>query len=452
MKRGDTFETNIVSLAFGGRGIGHSPDGRVAFVDDTVPGDTVLAYYTKIKRDYVEARVESVLSPSEDRVEPRCRHVGECGGCRLQHMRYEAQAAAKGLQVAEALAHLGGLAEVPVRDTVPAASPWAYRNKMDFTFGTTDEGRVALGMHRRGRFDRIVDLSECHLVDERVMALVAAVREWATTHGLDPYEPRGAVGLLRYLVVRLGQATGDVLVDLVTTSPAPPESASFVGTVRSVFENATVVHTTHRGRATAYMVETQEVLIGRGSIEERLGEWRFEISPESFFQTNTAMAELLCSTAADAAGLTGDERVLDLYCGTGAIGITLSRQAGSVLGLEVSEAAVANAVRNAALNEVDNATFVAAKAEEGLAEVLQRHGPFDVAVVDPPRAGLHPKALRTLADCQVGRIAYVSCNPATLARDLATLGEAGFRVLWVQPIDMFPHTPHVEAVVALQRA
>lgn len=449
MKRGDTFETQVQSLAFGGRGVGRAPDGRVAFVEGALPQETIRAAYTKIKKEYVEAVAEDVLIPSPERVEPSCMHFGTCGGCRLQHLDYPAQARAKEAQLAETLAHVGGLADAEVLGVIAADDPWRYRNKMDFTFGADRDGRLLLGLHRRGRFDRVVDVEHCWLVDKRVGALLARVREWARERSLVPYDPRRAVGLLRYLVVRLAGTTGDVLVDLVTTSPEPPAAPAFVEAVRSVFADATVVHTTHRGRATAYMVETQLTLAGTGVIEERIGEVRFEISAETFFQTNTRMAVRLFEVAAEAAGLRPDDRLLDLYCGTGAIGLTLADRVAAVVGLESNESAVSDARRNAELNGLANTAFVVAAAEDELGAVLDERGPFDVVVADPPRAGLHPKALAALTRAGVPRMAYVSCNPATLARDLSGLVEGGYRVRWVRPVDMFPHTPHVEAVASL---
>ena len=452
MKRGDTFETHVDSLAFGGRGVGHAEDGRVAFVDGALPDETVRAAYTKIKKEYVEAAVEDVLVASPERVAPACNHFGTCGGCRLQHLDYPAQARAKEAQLAETLAHVGGLGDVPVLEVIAAQDPWRYRNKMDFTFGTDREGGLLLGLHRRGRFDRVVDIEHCWLVDERVSVLLTRVREWALAHSLVPYDPRRATGLLRYLVVRLSQGTGDVLVDLVTTSLEPPAASALVETVRSVFAEATVVHTTHQGRATAYMVEAQRTLAGTGVIEELIGGVRFEVSAQTFFPTNTAMAGLLFGVAAEAAGLRPDDRLLDLYCGTGAIGLTMAGRVASVTGLESNEAAVEDARRNASRNGIDGARFVVAAAEERLADLMAEQGPFDVVIVDPPRAGLHPKALTALAREGPARMAYVSCNPATLARDLAGLTEGGYRALWVRPVDMFPHTPHIEAVASIARA
>lgn len=452
MKRGDTFETQVDSLAFGGRGVGHAEDGRIAFVDGALPRETVRAAYTKIKKEYVEALAEDVLVASPERVAPACAHFGTCGGCRLQHLDYAAQARAKEAQLAETLAHVGGLSDIPVHEVIAAGDPWRYRNKMDFTFGTDREGGLMLGLHRRGRFDRVVDIEHCWLVDEHASVLLGRVREWARERSLESYDPRRATGLLRYLVVRLSRGTKDVLVDLVTTSLEPPAASEFVKAVHSVFADATVVHTTHRGRATAYMVEAQRTLAGTGVIEERIGDVRFEVSAQTFFQTNTAMAERLFGVAAEAAALGPEDRLLDLYCGTGAIGLTLAGRVASVTGLESSEAAVEDARRNSALNGIDRTRFVVATAEVGLADVMAEHGPFDVVIVDPPRAGLHPKALAALVAEGPARMAYVSCNPATLARDLAGLAEGGYRALWVQPVDMFPHTPHIEAVASLARA
>lgn len=451
-RRGDIFETRVDRLASGGRGIGHAPDGRVAFVDGGLPGDDVRAAYTRIKKDFVEARAVEVVTPSPHRVEPRCRHVGSCGGCRLQELEYAEQARQKAAQVDEAIKHIGRLVDIPVRPVMEAVEPFFYRNKMEFAFGRGQDGDLLLGLHRRGRFDAIVDLEECCLLDPRTGGLLAAVRGWADRHDLAPYEPKGATGTLRYLVVRLGKATGQAMVDLVTTARRAPAAEDLVTAVTSALgAGVSVVHTTHTGRATAYVVESQQVLAGSGTIEERLGDMRFDISPASFFQTNSAMAERLYQVTGEAAGLTGDDRLLDLYCGTGAIGISLAGRVRELVGLEQSDGAVADAEHNAAVNAVGNASFVVAKAEDRLGDVLARRGPFDVAVVDPPRPGLHPKALAALVASGVGRVAYVSCNPATLARDLEGLVAGGFHCVWVRPIDMFPHTPHVEAVASLRR-
>jgi 23S rRNA (uracil1939-C5)-methyltransferase len=457
-RKGDVFVTPVERLAFGGAGIGHAPDGRIAFVEGGLPGDSVRAFYTKIKKDFVEARVEEVLSPSPDRREPRCRHAGTCGGCRLQELDYPAQVAAKGRHVTEALEHIGRAEDFRTRPPIASESEWFYRNKMEFTFGAAEDGSLTLGLHRRGRFDRIVDLAECPLVDERVGSLLDAVREWARTPraagpggGLAPYDPRRAEGLLRYLVLRMARSTGQVMVDLVTTSMEPPDPETFVAAVRSVMPEATVIHTTHRGRATAYVVEAQTVLAGPGLIEEEMAGRRFLISPSSFFQTNTRMAERLCALAGEAASLTDHDRLLDLYCGTGAIGLALAGRVREVVGIESNPSAIEDARRNAEINRVGNATFVAASVEKGLPEALESLGPFDAAVLDPPRAGLHPKALAALAASGIDRLAYVSCNPATLARDVQALAVSGFDLEWVQPIDMFPQTPHVEAVAALSR-
>lgn len=450
LKRGETFETTIESLALGGLGVGCAPDGRVAFVEGAAPKDTVRAVLTKVKPDWVQARMHDVIIASPHRVAPRCPHFGACGGCRLQHVDYPEQARQKELQVADALRRIGGLRDVTVLPVMPADEPWHYRNKMEFTFAPGERAPL-LGLHERGSFSRIVDLDVCYLLDERVGPLLHAVRGWAERHRLQAHDPRRSSGLLRFLVLRSGKATGEVMVDLVTTALDPPEPASFVTAVHTVLPEATVVHTTHRGPATAYIVEQQEVLAGRGRIRERVGDLVLEISPESFFQTNTRMAARLFDTAAQAAGVRKRDRILDLYCGTGAIGLTLARMGARVVGVEASEAAVADARRNAEVNGVAELELVMAKAEDALADVITRHGPFDAAVVDPPRAGLHPRATGALAASPIQRLAYVSCNPATLARDISRLVEAGFTVLWVRPVDMFPQTPHIEAIVSLSR-
>ncbi len=460
VERGQVLELEIEDLAFGGRSIARI-DGFVVFVENALPGDRVLATIFRRKRQYAEARAEKILRPSAHRVEPRCEHVGICGGCRFQELEYAEQLQHKMRQVEECLAHIGGV-RVESRPVLPATGLYHYRNKMEYSFGRDDEGRLILGLHRRGFFDRTFDLGRCHIATPASSAIVALVRDAARREGLTPYDTRRHEGLLRYLAVREGIRTGQVMVNLVATSPHPA-FARIAEEVRAAIPAVTsVVLNLTRRKAQIATGEEEHVLSGNPTIFETLGGLTFEISSGSFFQTNTEQAERLLETALDGLALTGGERVLDVYAGTGTFTLPIARRAAEAIGVESSEIAVRDAERNAKRNGIENAHFWTGEAMELLRDRLglgQRQSSalverprIDAVLVDPPRAGLHAGVLSRLIHLGAPRLVYVSCNPSTLGRDLGLLCESRYRVRWVQPVDMFPHTPHIECVAALERA
>ncbi len=450
VSKGDELELTIDSLAYGGNGVARL-DGFVVFVRGGLPGDTVTARVTKVKKGYAEARRLDVLSPGPDRVEAPCRHFGICGGCRFQDLAYPAQAAAKELQVREALVRLGGFPEPPLEPIVPARSLYAYRNKLEYSFGVDPDGALRLGFHRAGSWDEIVNVEECLLTTELGNAIRDAVREWALSERLTPYDARSGSGYLRHLIVREGRATGQALVMLVTAPGERFDADFLVETLRRFPEVRSIHWAQNPGVAEVTNLPTK-VLWGEEWIEEEFAGLRFRVRPNAFLQTNTEMADTLYALAREAAGLTGGETVYDLYCGTGTIGLSLASQALGVWGVEISEEAVACAIENATANGIANAAFFAGNVGQSIEELRERAGAPDVVVVDPPRAGLAGKALRRLGELAAPRIVYVSCNPTTLASDLAVLrDEYGYRLLRCTPVDMFPHTPHVESVSLLER-
>ncbi|MEK6252587.1 MAG: 23S rRNA (uracil(1939)-C(5))-methyltransferase RlmD [Actinomycetota bacterium] len=434
-RRGELLTLDIDSLAYGGRGVARR-DGYVVFVAGGLPGDQVRAEVTKAKRQFAEAQTVELLRPSPDRVPDRCQHAGEaCPGAPWQGLDYERQLSTKRDQVDDALRRIGELEGYELEPIEPAAEQWRYRNKLEYTFGDR-EGELVLGFHARGRWDRVVGVEDCLLASEPGNAARNRVRDWARAAGLDAYDRRSREGLLRNLVVREGRRTGELQTRLVTSAaqiPRPPVD----------------LHTMIEGPSGGTDGPTGALANER--FGEELSGLRLEISHSAFFQTNTEMAERLYGVARDYADLRGTERVFDLYCGIGTLGLVMAREAGEVWGLEIVPEAVADASRNAELNGIDNARFVAANARTGIRPLVEQAGRPDVVVIDPPRAGLSQKIVRRVIECDAPRIVYVSCNPTTLAPNAAQLAGAGYRLRRVKPVDMFPQTPHIECVALLER-
>jgi len=449
--RDQEVELDVESLAYGGNGVARL-DGFVVFVRRGLPGDRVRARVTKVKRGYAEATATEVLVPGPARVEPRCAHFPACGGCRFQDLAYEAQLEQKQMQVRDALRRLGGIAAPPLEEIVPCEPEiYHYRNKLEYSF-TRAEGGVALGFHRAGRWDEVLEIDRCWLTDDVGNAIRDAVRDWAREEGLEPYSQADGSGYLRHLVVRQGRNTGQALVQLVTAPGERFESGYLVDVLRRCPEVRSIHWSVNDTPAEVTNLPSR-LLWGEPWIEEELGGLRFRVRPNAFLQTNTAMAERLYALAREAAGLTGVETVWDLYCGIGTIGLSLARDALTVWGIEVSEESVACALENAELNGIPNAAFFAGNVGQVVEELLERSGPPDVIVVDPPRAGLAGKALRRLGRVGAPRLVYVSCNPTTLAGDAKVLREEyGYELVRACPVDMFPHTPHVECVSLFTRS
>ena len=440
--KGETLELTVDSLAYGGAGVARL-NGYVVFVAEGIPGDRVWAVVQKSKRAYAEARAVEILEPSPDRLAARANHPGVA----WQVLPYERQLEAKQAQVEDALRRIGRLEGFELEPILPAVATWRYRNKLEYSFGTGPGGRLVCGFHAAGRWEEIVEVSDCLLASAPANAARERVVQWCRAHGLTAYDRRTQDGLLRNLVVREGRRTGELQVRLVT---APGELAragliEAVGSVEGVLWTQTdsVAETTQAGQT--------ELLAGSDRLDEEIGGMRLRISSSAFFQTNTEMAERLYQLAIDYAQPAGTDRVYDLYCGIGTIGLLMAPRAAEVWGLELIEDAIADAVDNARLNEIDNARFFAGDVRLALRELAGRAGSPDVVVVDPPRAGLSQKVVRRIVDASPRRIVYVSCNPTTLAPNAAQLSEAGYRLTRVRPVDMFPQTPHIECVALLER-
>ena len=432
---GETLELEIEDLAYGGNAIARDR-GFVVFVAGALPGDRVRAEITKAKRSFAEARTVELLRPGADRLPDVCTHVGEpCPGAPWQGLPYERQLAHKQEQVADALTRIGKLEGFEIEPILPAEERWRYRNKLEYSFGEAD-GELVLGFHARGRWDLVVGAEDCHLASERGNRARNEVRDWARLEAISAYDRRTREGVLRNLAVREGRRTGDLQTRLITSPAAFP---------RPPVDLHTVIEGPGGG------TDGPTGALGAERITEEVCGLRFELSHNAFFQTNTEMAERLYRVVAEMAALGGRERLFDLYCGIGTIGLTLARDAAEVWGLEIVPEAAADAERNAERNGIANARFRAANARTGVRPLLEEAGRPDVVVIDPPRAGLSQKIVRRVLECEAKRIVYVSCNPTTLAPNAAQLRDAGYRLARVRPVDMFPQTPHIECVACFER-
>ena len=486
MKVRDVLSVGIEDIALGGKALARV-DGKVVFVDRGVPGDQVTVRITKTNKRFAEARLTAIERPSSDRVAARCVHVDRCGGCRLQELPYEAQAALKERHVREALRHMGGIAEPPVRPIVHAPAAWHYRNKMEYSFmpayeavastpprthatpGPAEPGTAGpaapqaskqvaiLGMHERGTFDRVFELTECWLPSPLTVQVVRFTQAFARAHGWRAYHPSRHDGVARFLTVRHLPHTASCAVHLLAASDDLPGLADWARGVAALSDEIrTVTLGLNRSLANVAFAEEERALVGDGVIVEKLLGLEFEVVGNAFLQTNSMQAERLYEGAIAAAQLTGHERVLDLYSGAGTLTLLFARVAAEAVGVENVPESVERAHRNATRNGLANTRFVlgdsrAVLREWARGERAEAPRP-DVVVVDPPRAGLHPRVVVRVAELEPKRIVYVSCNPATLARDLKDFAGLGWRPAEVTPYDMFPHTPHIECVARLERA
>ncbi|HHS12421.1 MAG TPA: 23S rRNA (uracil(1939)-C(5))-methyltransferase RlmD [bacterium] len=462
---GDLVELEIETLSFGSRGVARS-EGFVWFVDRALPGQKVMARIRKVKKQYGEASVAEVLEPGPHQIQAPCPYFGTCGGCQLQHMDYSAQVESKTRQIQEILAHLGGIPVPPVRDTLPSEKIFHYRNKMEFTFSDRrwilpedppDAPRdFALGLHVPRQYQKVLDIDACLLQEPVCNDILSTLRELIPDTGLPPYSVQHHSGFWRFLVMRTGARTGDVMLNFLTSGQMR-QGDEVMDTLAETLRKrhpqiTTLIHSISDSLAQVAYGEASRVLFGTGKISEVILDRRFEISPDAFFQTNSFQCESLFRTIMELGDFKKSEIVYDLYCGTGAIGIVLAHRVRKVVGIEVIPQAVEDARRNAEINRLDNTEFILADMKDALHTdaVFGLHGLPDAVILDPPRGGTHPRTIRDLVHMAPPRIVYVSCNPAILARDLQFL-HPGYDIEAVQPVDMFPHTGHIETVSLLTK-
>jgi 23S rRNA (uracil1939-C5)-methyltransferase len=447
LHRGQEIDLTVDGLAYGGRGVARHGE-LVVFVSRALPGDRVRARVTKLKRRHAEARTVEVLEPGPGRVTPRCAHFGICGGCSWQDLEYAEQIRHKATQVDDALRRLGRL-EVALEPIVPAAEQYGYRNKLEYSWAAGPSG-PALGFHRAGRWDELVPVETCHIASPAGNDVRRAFERWARECRLAVYDGRAGEGYLRHLVVREGAHTGQLLAMLVTAPGPVPQPDR----LRALLPGGVVgvAHAENPGVAEATAGLEAATLFGADRYEELVGGLRLAVTAGAFMQTNTAMSERLYELAIEYAGLSAADVAWDLYCGAGAIGLLAARSAGRVFGIEIAEESVARARENAERNGIPNIEFIAGDVARSIAPLLERAPRPDVVFVDPPRAGLTPKAVKRLLELRPERIVYVSCNPTTLAPNARALVDGGYALERARPVDMFPHTPHIECVALLRRA
>ena len=459
LKKGQLITLEISHIAFGGKGLA-KPDGFAVFVDKAVPGDVVQAQITRKKKNYAEARVVELLASSSDRIDSACRYSGYCGGCKWQFLDYEKQLVYKRQHVAEALAHIGGIETVLVHETIPSKRLFGYRNKMEFScsdrrwvlpneMDRDDLDRTfALGLHVPGTFNKVIDTEVCLLHPPLGNDILAYIRQAIRGSELAPYGLKSHAGYWRFVMLRNSAFYGHWMVNIVTSyentkalEPLAHQLMERYPDVVSVVNNITA------RKSSVAVGESEQLIAGDPFLKERIGSFDFIISANSFFQTNSVGAQTLYDKTREYADLQGHETVLDLYSGTGTIAIYLADSAKHIIGIEQVESAVRNAERNCRINHVSNCRFVQGDIKDQLPQLTEKP---QVVVIDPPRAGMHKDVIQQVLRMAPERIVYVSCNPTSLARDVALLSET-YDLLEVQPVDMFPHTYHIEAVAKLAR-
>lgn len=463
LKKGDEISLNIEGAAFKGKGIG-KVDGMAVFVHGSMPGDEVRTRIIKKKRNYREGKLLEILSPSPDRIIPKCTHANVCGGCSWQHVPYKKQLEYKTQQVTDHIRRIGGL-DTPVLPALGADKELHYRNKMEYSISTrrwltdteiqsdefVDDSGFAAGLHAPGRFDKILNLNECYLQRKESFQILNFVRSYCIKHGIEAFDTFAKSGYLRHVMIRDAFHTNDFMVNLVTFKDEPETMKKMADALLKKFPLiTTIINNVNDQISPTSVGRFEHVIHGPGFIKDKIGDFEFKIHPNAFFQTNTAQAEKLYEIARSYAGLKDGDTVYDLYCGVGTLSLYMSQKATKVLGIELVDVAVDNAKFNAKENKVANVSFIKGDMKDVFTqEMVKEFGIPDVLITDPPRAGMHPDVVTRLCKLRVPRLVYVSCDSSTMARDLKILSQV-YDVLEVQPVDMFPQTYHIESVAKLR--
>ena len=462
-KKGQELELTIEGLAYGGRGVARE-NNYVFFVEKALPGQKVLVYISRKKKNYAEARIKEVINQSKYYTDPKCEHFSICGGCKTQHLDYLEQVNQKKIQVQNIFQKQAGIKGFKVDEVIPADPVFNYRNKMEFTFSKNRwilddepdkvESDFALGMHIPKRWDKILDINACYLMPEVGSKIINFVRDLAKKSKLKPYDQRSHIGFLRYLALRYGENTKELMVNIVTSYEDLNTLVPFVKSLVDEFPEVTsVVNNINTRKADVSFGEREILLFGKPILNEKLKELNFQISANSFFQTNSLMAEKLYDVILDSANLNGDEIVYDLYCGAGSISLFLAKRAKFVYGFDIIVSSIENAEQNAVINNIQNINFKVADLDSFFyTSKSNKYPSADVVIVDPPRAGMHKKMTEYLPKIGAKKIIYVSCNPSTQARDSQILKSNNYKLEKLTVVDMFPHTPHVETVGVFKKS
>ncbi|HEX6982231.1 MAG TPA: 23S rRNA (uracil(1939)-C(5))-methyltransferase RlmD [Balneolaceae bacterium] len=463
-KKGAEVDLTIESAAFKGKGIA-KVDGYAVFVPNTAPGDRVKARIIKKRKRYSEAKLIEVLEEGSQRIKPRCDHAKECGGCSWQHVSYQHQLEFKREQVRDHMHRIGGLTHLEINDTFGCDEIFHYRNKMEYSIGNkrwlspeeinseefVSDRCFAAGLHAPGRYDKILNLSECYLQAPVSYQILDFVRSWCIKNGIEPYDANKQQGFMRHVVVRNAYHTEDLMVNLVTFKNEQKVINQLSSSLLEAFPSiTTIVNNVNDQRNDTAIGRYENVIYGPGFITDYIGDYHFKINANAFFQTNTVQAEKLYQVARDFADIQPGDTIFDLYCGVGTLTLFLSDRAKEVIGIELVDVAVKNARKNAGENGIENVAFVEGDMRDVFTqEITGRHGRPDCLITDPPRAGMHPDVVERLNELKVPKMVYVSCNSSTMARDLKELKKV-YDVLEVQPVDMFPQTYHIETVAKLR--
>lgn len=470
LKKGDIIELTVTDFADRDQCFGRLDSGLSVMITGMLaPGDRVRALVRKMKQRYIDAQALEVTAQSLDRVEPPCPYFGVCGGCKLMHISYEAQLRYKKKKVTDDLVHIGGFADLPVLPVLPARSSFHYRNKVEFSCSSIrylmpeelSQDRLersrdfALGFHAPGNFEKVLDIDYCYLANEPMNKVLHLTRVFALEQGMTPYAVKAHSGFLRNLVLRSSEHNGRLMVNLVTSWHDRELMRRYADFLEGALpgQDMTIVNNVTSKKNTVAVGEQEFMVSGEGSLCERLGELDFRVSANSFFQTNSSQAAVLYSEILKVSGIAPEDTVYDLYCGTGTITLYLARHCRQAIGIEVVESSLRDAALNASLNGIDNAVFFQADLKDfhAMLQKLENYDSPGVIVTDPSRAGMHPKALETMLKLGARTIVYVSCNPSNLARDGKEIVRNGYRLVSVQPVDMFPHTVHIESVACFKR-
>lgn len=479
IKKGDIVKLQIEKYAFEGKGIAKvsksellglnssepNENNYVVFVQGSYPGDTVKARLVKIKNSYAEAITLEVLSPASERTKAKCKFFGVCGGCKQQNLKYESQVKYKQQQVVEIFNKLGRCSDFEVGEIIPAENDFYYRNKMEFSFGdrrwlTKDElvneekidKSFTLGLHIPRIFDKVLDVDECFLQSEISNRILNFTRNFFKEKNTSVYSTKTHIGYLRNLVIRQSQKTSDLMVNLVTSQENDELMQDYCDTLlKEIPEVTTIVNNISKKKAAVAIGDYEKVIYGSGFIYDEIGKYKFRISANSFFQTNTLQAEKLYQTALEFAELNGNEIVYDLYSGAGTIAIYVSEKAKKVYAFESVESSIQDAKVNAELNNIMNVKFYSADLYKSFLPIVDKNNlpNPDVIIIDPPRAGMHANTVNDVVKLSPNKIVYVSCNPATQARDIKLMVESGVKLIKIRPVDMFPQTYHIENVALL---
>ncbi|MER1957715.1 MAG: 23S rRNA (uracil(1939)-C(5))-methyltransferase RlmD [Solibacillus sp.] len=448
IKKNDRTTVYIEDLTHDGNGVAKI-DGYPLFIPGALPGETAEVHVVKTLKNYGFAKVVDILTTSPDRVDATCEYFAQCGGCQVQHLSYEGQLKWKQSMVENVMKRIGKI-DAPVHPVKGMDEPWHYRNKSQIPFAQNEEGDAIAGFYKT-KSHEIVNMERCLIQSGEADVMMGQLKDELALLRIRPYDEKSHQGMLRHVVVRKARATGEVMIVLVTKTKKFPQAEAAVEKLRELVPNVTSIIQNINGEKTNVIFGDETVTLwGKDTIEDTIGDVRFEISARSFYQVNPVQTEVLYKQALDYAQLEGNERVIDAYCGIGSISLFLAQKAGQVMGVEIVEQAIEDAKRNAELNGLTNTYFEAGPAEEVIPRWYKEGKVADVLVVDPPRKGCDEALLNTIIEQKPKRVVYVSCNPGTLARDLRILEDGGYKTKEIQPVDMFPHTTHCEAVAWLE--